>query len=80
MNYTITKPGYDVFYDFAGEGFRVGYILCTGTTNKIYSYTDTLFYEPAVVLCSLSLSDLQDDISDYYSSRDTIGAIEEKWL
>jgi hypothetical protein len=80
MNYTITNTGYAVFYDFAGESYPVGIIHINESIEEAYTYTDTLFNSAEIVLRHCYLSDLHDAVSDYYSSRDTIGAIEEKWL
>lgn len=80
MNYTQTDTGYDVFFDFAGETYRVGSIHLTETVKPSYSYTDRLFHPSVAILHSHSLSHLKDTISAYYSSRDSIGAIEDRWL
>lgn len=80
MNYTTTKTGYNVFYQFSGELYPVGIIYMGDSIEEIYAYTDTLFNRSEIVVRHCYLSDLQDAISHYYSSRDTISAIEEKYV
>lgn len=79
MQYTKTPGGYDVSFEFSGETFPVGYIRINLAIEEVYSYTDTLFGEPTLIFRHCYLSDLQDNISDYYSSRDSIHAIEQRW-
>jgi hypothetical protein len=80
MTYISTETSFDVLFDFAGESRPVGFIR-TNAAEASYSYTDTLFHSSAmIILQSCSLSFLKEAISAYYSGRDTIGAIEDKWL
>lgn len=78
MYYTATESGYDVFYDFSGEHYHVGFIRIENKP-RVFMYSDTLFHTSCDVLHKRSLSQLKDAISHFYSSRNSIEIIEEKW-
>ena len=73
----IATKEYKVYFTmYNDEKCEVGYI---SWTNNVYLYTDVLFEQEYPIFKSSSLTKLKCKISNYYSNRDTIGKLEEKY-
>ncbi len=61
---------------YNGEEVLVGKI---NKVDNVYVYTDFLFENINPIKNTSSFEDLKDMIGEYYSDKDTIGKIEEKY-
>lgn len=73
----IAKEKYNVYYTmYNDEEILVGNIYMI---NNVYAYSDVMFDNVNPINNESCLDDLKEEISKYYSSKDTIGKIEEKY-
>lgn len=75
----VNENEFMTIYEFSGEDVIVGFLhIDNNKKGKIFLFKDFLFKSEAILIDN-SLSKLQDQISNYYSTRDTIAKIENEF-